>query len=255
MFFWVVLTALSAKPDSSSSASSSSSNGGGNTAVPSPTPTPRPTPFQPYVPRLRTTTPIDNAQAVSKELKTLVLTFDDATPVRKGDTEALLLIEQFDTGAHGSEEAHWRPFLNVSINSSRVALSSGNHAVTVALDGLGEDAHGDVAKSPFRWATYYQVRVGRGALRALDDADAGRGTAWGGIGGEVEAEDEQGDGGGVQRRWTFKVEPEPTIEADALTQNSTLAAHRVQMWGVGVFVLDVGAVDLKAGTFYADLQV
>ena len=203
-----------------------------STRDPSPAPTPHPTPYAPYVPLLRKTTPADNAQAVSKELKQLVLAFDEATPVRKG--AGLLLLEQFDQG-----EGEWAPFLNVSLNSSRVWVAPGGRTVTVALQGLGGAAE---AKSPFRFATYYQVRTSqRGALRALD----ARGTRWGGIGGSAGAAD----------RWTFKVEPEPVLKAGALTQNSTLANHRVEMWGVGVFVLDVGAIDLKGGTFYADLVI
>jgi hypothetical protein len=203
-----------------------------STHIPSPAPTPYPTPYAPYVPLLRKTTPADNAQAVSKELKQLVLAFDDTTPVRKG--VGLLLLEQFDQG-----EGEWAPFLNVSLNSSRVRVAPGGRTVTVALQGLGGAAE---AKSPFRFATYYQVRTSqRGALRALD----ARGTRWGGIGGSAGAAD----------RWTFKVEPEPVLKAGALTQNSTLANHRVEMWGVGVFVLDVGAIDLKGGTFYADLVI
>ncbi|GBG32399.1 Hypothetical Protein FCC1311_086242 [Hondaea fermentalgiana] len=51
--------------------------------------------------------------------------------------------------------------------------------------------------------------------------------------------------------WTFVTEPKPdNLGADTLVQ-----IDRIAVYGVGIFVLDVGGVDLRKGVFNADLQI
>ena len=55
--------------------------------------------------------------------------------------------------------------------------------------------------------------------------------------------------------WSFATEEIPVIPTDAVTSSSSLEVKEVSLFGIGIFVGDLAAIDLKQGTFYADLQV
>ena len=55
--------------------------------------------------------------------------------------------------------------------------------------------------------------------------------------------------------WAFATVEVPEIPTGAVTADSTIEPKEVHVYGVGVYVTDLAAIDLKAGTFYVDLQV
>lgn len=55
--------------------------------------------------------------------------------------------------------------------------------------------------------------------------------------------------------WAFATVEVPDIPTGAVTADSTIEPKEVHVYGVGVYVTDLAAIDLKAGTFYVDVQV
>jgi len=56
-------------------------------------------------------------------------------------------------------------------------------------------------------------------------------------------------------QWAFATVEVPDIPSGAVTAGSTIEPKEVHVYGVGVYVTDLAAIDLKAGTFYVDVQV
>ena len=47
----------------------------------------------------------------------------------------------------------------------------------------------------------------------------------------------------------------PPLPDNVVTANSTVKVEQIKVYGLGIFINDLAAMDLKAGTFYVDFQV
>jgi hypothetical protein len=179
-------------------------------------------------PLLTSLEPRNGLMSVSHELKQLMLRFDESRPIKKGNGH----IQIFQSKSHSL----WQ---NISVQSSQVTVDDKGSSVEVKLNRrLGPRA--------FLMQFYVLVQDGAIVSNATNEM-------WPGI-----VHPPKSDGTHKHRvfsSWSFTIEPDTVIPANTLTTNKSTTPFYLEVWGVGIFVSDVGAIDLKRGTFYADFQL